>query len=247
MQSIQKIEDKYICELAKIGTSIEKHYNKPQDTEWALENNTLYIVQARPITTLKDNDKKTDSTIEEKIEPILTGLGASAGFATGPVRIVKNMQELDKVKDGDVLVTIMTTPDMVPAMRRAKAIVTDEGGITSHAAIVSRELGIPAIVGTNLATNKLKENQIITIDAYKGKVYDGEIHHKESVKQIEHVNEIDSVEFLTATKVKVNVAMPEAAERAAKTGADGIGLLRAEHMITSTGKHPAEYVRRKVR
>ncbi len=244
MQSIQKIEDKYICELAKIGTSIEKHYNKPQDTEWALENNTLYIVQARPITTLKDNDKKTDSTIEEKIEPILTGLGASAGFATGPVRIVKNMQELDKVKDGDVLVTIMTTPDMVPAMRRAKAIVTDEGGITSHAAIVSRELGIPAIVGTNLATNKLKENQIITIDAYKGKVYDGEIHHKESVKQIEHVNEIDSVEFLTATKVKVNVAMPEAAERAAKTGADGIGLLRAEHMITSTGKHPAEYVRK---
>jgi len=242
-QSLQKIEDKYIIALAKIGASIESHYNKAQDTEWALENNKLFIVQARPITTLKDAQNNSETkTIEDKIEPILKGLGASNGFATGPVKIIFNMKELDKVKEGDILVTSMTTPDMVPAMRRAKAIVTDEGGITSHAAIVSRELGIPAVVGTNLATKTLKDNDTITVDAYKGKVYKGAIEHKESVKEKEPES-VKGVEFLTATKVKVNVAMPEAAERAAATGADGIGLLRAEHMITSTGKHPAEYVR----
>lgn len=241
-QSIQKIDDKYVIALAKIGAAIEKHYNRPQDTEWALENDVLYVVQARPITTLKTNQIDSNQTIEEKIVPILTGLGASSGFATGPVKIITNMKELDKILQGDILVTTMTTPDMVPAMRRAKAIVTDEGGITSHAAIVSRELGIPAIVGTNLATKILKDNDTITVDAHKGKVYKGAVEHKESIKEKIH-EDLQNVDFLTATKVKVNVAMPEAAERAAATGADGIGLLRAEHMITSTGVHPAEMIR----
>jgi len=150
------------------------------------------------------------------------------------------MEHLDKIKEGDVLVTTMTTPDMVPAMRRAKAIITDEGGITSHAAIVSRELGIPAVVGTNTATRRLKEGQIITVDAYKGRIYPGEVYHKENIVQHDEPHTID---FLTATKVKVNVALPEAAKRAAETGADGIGLLRAEHMITSTGQHPIYLIR----
>jgi pyruvate, water dikinase len=237
-QSIQKINDKDIIELAKIGYNIEKHYNNPQDLEWAIENNKLYIVQSRPITTLNE-EKGQEESIDEKITPILKGLGASSGFVTGPVKIIFDMTELEKVNEGDILVTGMTTPDMVPAMRRAKGIITDEGGITSHAAIVSRELGIPAVVGTTNATKVLKDEQIVTVDAHKGNIYAGEIMHKENIQKEKEPEKID---FLTATKVKVNVAMPEAAERAAQTEADGIGLLRAEHMFTSTGKHPIYFI-----
>lgn len=238
IQEVQKLNEDKIIELAKIGLNIESHYKKPQDMEWALEDNKLYIVQSRPITTLT-NDSKTSTEDEEiKFKAILSGLGASKGFATGPCRVVIDMSDLDEVKEGDILVTTMTTPDMVPAMRRAKGIITNEGGITSHAAIVSRELGIPAVVGTTKATQILKNNQIVTIDANKGKIYDGKVEHRASTEEKENLDDVKNIQFLTSTKVKVNVALPEAALRAARTGADGIGLLRAEHLITSTGKHP---------
>ncbi len=241
MRKKQKLSDDKIIELAKIGRKIEEHYGHPQDIEWALEKGKLYIVQSRAITTIGKAKVEEKKTCEEG-EVILRGLPASPGFAVGKVVIVRSLDDLVKVKEGDILVTTMTTPDMVPAMRRAAAIVTDEGGMTCHAAIVSRELGIPCVVGTKEATKILKEGEVITVDATRGVVYRGEIKKKKEEKPVEVVRSA-SAPLVTATLVKVNVAMPEAAERAAKTGADGVGLLRAEHMITATGKHPAWFIK----
>ncbi len=245
MRGRQKLQDDKIKELAKIGRDIEKHYGFPQDIEWALEKGRLYIVQSRAITTL--GKVGGESKGEISAEPILRGLPASPGFAVGKVRLIFSLDDLPKVQKGDILVTTMTTPDMVPAMRRAAAIVTDEGGMTCHAAIVSRELGIPAVVGTKKATKVLKDGETITVDAYKGLIYRGEVkpgsHVEEEKKPVEVIR--SAPKYKTATLVKVNVAMPEAAERAAKTDADGVGLLRAEHMITSTGKHPVWFIKNK--
>lgn len=231
----QKLSDKIVLDFAKIGYNIEKHYKAPQDIEWAMEKNVLYIVQSRPITTLKVGEIKTQNKISGKI--ILEGLGASSGVSSGLVKIVKKMSELNKIKSGDILVTKMTTPDMVPQMKKASGIITDEGGITCHAAIVSRELGIPAIVGTEKATQVLKENQIVTIDANKGKVYDGKVSNSEKI-EIKETKKIDDLNFITKTKVKVNLAFSDAAEKAAKTNPDGIGLMRAEHLLTASREHP---------
>src|SRR3989344_367227 len=166
----QCLNERRIRELAEYGKKIESHYRKPMDIEWGIERNKLYILQARPITTLKKEHKKTD---ELKGEVILEGLNASPGIASGVVRLVKDISEITKIQEGDILVTRMTDPDYVVAMKKASAIVTDEGGITAHAAIVSRELGIPCVVGTEKATQLLKENEIITVDGTHGIVYKG--------------------------------------------------------------------------
>lgn len=231
----QKLSDKIVLDFAKIGYNIEKHYKVPQDIEWAMEKNVLYIVQSRPITTLKAGETKVQDKISGKI--ILEGLSASSGVSSGQVKIVKKMSELNKIKTGDILVTKMTTPDMVPQMKKASGIITDEGGITCHAAIVSRELGIPAIVGTEKATQLLKENQIVTIDANKGKVYDGKVSSSEKI-EIKETKKLEDLNFITKTKVKVNLAFSDAAEKAAKTNPDGIGLMRAEHLLTASREHP---------
>jgi len=240
LQKVQKLADKDILKLSEICVNIENHYKMPMDIEWALEKGELYIVQARPITTLK-TEKNDDREIEGNKKMLLKGLGASPGFSSGKVKIIKGLSELQKIQPGDIMVTKMTTPDMVPAMRRAAGIVTDEGGITCHAAIVSRELGIPAVVGTEEATKTLKDGQVITVDANHGYVYSGLVMHKENKEITE--KHVKSDNFMTVTKIKVNVAFPESAERAAKYELDGVGLLRAEHMITSTGIHPAYLVR----
>jgi len=130
------------------------------------------MLQSRPITTLTEIEAPEKEEVEEK-KIILKGLGASPGLASGKVKIIRDIDELDKIQTGDILVTVMTTPDMVPAMRRASGILTDEGGVTCHASIVSRELGIPCIVGTGDATRKVKDNQLITMDGTKGLVYGG--------------------------------------------------------------------------
>lgn len=236
----QKLPDRFILKLAEIGKKIEEHYGHPQDIEWAVEAGTIYIVQSRAITTIKKEFRKEEAKREGEV--ILKGLPASPGIATGPVKIVLELNDLPKVKEGDILVTTMTSPDMVPAMEKAAAIVTDEGGMTCHAAIVSRELGIPAVVGTGNATKVLKDGEIVTVDAYRGVIYKGRVETEE-IKEKKQVEVIRSVVYPTATLVKVNVALPEAAERAARTGADGVGLLRAEHMITSTGRHPAWFLK----
>lgn len=176
----QKISDGDIIKLAKISNELQKHYYFPQDSEWAYEKGKLYIVQTRPVTTIEDvNKRKSEDRSITKDEnqvdtPILSGASASPGIGTGTVKILKSPKEIKKVKTGDVLVAVMTSPDYVPAMKKAVAIVTDEGGLTSHAAIVSRELGIPCVVGTKTATKSLKDNQVITVDGSKGLIFSEE-------------------------------------------------------------------------
>ncbi|MEM4247999.1 MAG: phosphoenolpyruvate synthase [Candidatus Nanoarchaeia archaeon] len=233
-QKAQVLLPKEIDKLWELALEVEKHYDFPQDIEWAIERNKVYLVQTRPVTTIKPQEEKVHITGE----PILKGLGASPGHASGSVKLVLSMAHLDKVQKGDILVTKMTTPDFVPAMQRAAAIVTDEGGITAHAAIVSREMGIPCVVGTEKATQILKDGDVITVDGSAGNVYKGKI-------TIESAPTVAAtpVSGPTTVKVKVIMDLPEFAERAAETGADGIGLLRLEGIIASGKMHPAKYLR----
>jgi pyruvate,water dikinase len=232
-QSRQKLADKDIIALSKLGKLIEDLYQFPQDIEWAKQGTQLFILQTRPVTTLKP---KESTKILHRIEAqaILTGIAASPGIGVGPVRIVPVASQIDKVKNGDVLVAEMTTPDFVPAMKRASAIVTDRGGRTAHAAIVSRELGIPCVVGTEVATKTLKDGQEITVDGSGGTVYAGKV--AEPTKSAPTV--IAQERIKTKTRVYVNLAEPELAEAIASRHVDGVGLLRAEFMIAQIGGHP---------
>lgn len=235
------LSDEELVELTEMGKRVQAHYGEPMDTEWAFEKGMLFLLQARPITTLdKETDVEEDSDAVVAGEVIVKGLGASPGVASGLVKIIRDIDELDKVKDGDIMVTTMTTPDMVPAMRRAAGIITDEGGVTCHASIISRELGIPCVVGTGSATSTLTENDGVTLDGKKGLVFEGLTETKEEVA-VETVN-VEAAPIITVTEVKANVSMPEAAERAAATGADGVGLLRTEHMMLTSGIHPGKFI-----
>ena len=164
------LEDSEIKSLANYAVRIEEHYGKPQDIEFALESGDIYIVQSRPITTLSERAEESSESEEENKskEIILSGLGASPGIASGKVKIIRNLNELSKIQKGDILVTEMTNPDMVVTMQKCAGIITDEGGIASHAAIISRELGIPCVVGTKIATEVLNEGEIIELDADNG-------------------------------------------------------------------------------
>src|SRR3989344_5599238 len=234
--SQQKITDGIILQLAEFGKKIEGHYGAPQDIEWATEKNKVYIVQSRAVTTLLKKREESER-ISDHMKPILDGLSASPGIATGKVKIVNDVSELSKIMPGDILVAIMTSPDYVPAMKRAAAIVCDEGGITAHASIVSRELGIPCIVGTEKATKVLKENQLITVDATSGKVYDGSVAIKESKEELNE--EEPGKEIKTKTKVYMNLGEPEKISDYKNLQFDGIGLMRIEFIISSyIGKHP---------
>lgn len=225
-QKVLKLHE--IKQLAEYAIKLENHYRKPQDIEFAIENGEIFIVQTRAITTLKE--KKDNEEIDGT--PLLSGLGASPGIGSGVVKIIRSMDDLDKIKEGDVLVTQMTNPDMVVAMQRASAIVTDEGGVTAHAAIVSREMGIPAVVGTGNATSILEDGQEITVDGLNGKVYLG----KTQSRSVEVLPIVD-----TKTKIKVIVDLPEFAGRASKANANGVGLVRMEGIIAMDGKHPLYY------
>ena len=230
----QKLQDKDIIALAKIAKTIEGLYQFPQDIEWAKEEGKLYIVQTRPVTTL-GLPKEAEAVEEFEGVLILSGIPASPGTATGIVKITHHASGIDKIREGDVLVAEMTTPDFVPAMKRAVAIVTDRGGRTCHAAIVSRELGVPCIVGTGEATSVLKDGQLITVDGSQGKVYEGRVVRKTvAVPDLEVAGE----PVKTITKVYVNLADPDLAERVAARNVDGVGLLRAEFMIANIGEHP---------
>ncbi len=237
LQGKQKLSDREIVALAKLGTKIEKLYQFPQDIEWAREAGKLYIVQTRPITTLKMLE--TEQVIElSEAQIILNGSPAGPGLGCGPVKIILDTAKIDAVKKGDILVAEMTTPDFVPAMKRASGIVTDRGGRTCHAAIVSRELGIPCVVGTSDATQKLKSNQVVTVDGSRGKVYDGKV----KVKVTETAAPVSKTKIKTRTKVYVNLAEPELAEKIAARDVDGVGLLRAEFMIAQIGEHPRHMI-----
>jgi len=253
-RSARVLSDEEIEELVALGERVEDHYDTPQDVEWAIHEGEVYMLQSRPITTISDDEESAEAAAganggqvqagdtSQSGDVLFRGLGSSPGIASGEARIVTKLDHLDQVGEGDIIVTEMTMPDMVPAMKRASGIVTDEGGMTSHAAIVSRELGVPAVVGAGSATRQLEDGQPITIDGDKGTVREGAEPAKETPEPIEEARPKTPVKPMTATEVKVNVSIPEAAERAAATGADGVGLLRIEHMVLSLGKTPTKYI-----
>jgi pyruvate,water dikinase len=232
-QNRQKISDSDIVLLATVGKRLEDHYQSPQDVEWAKADGEIFIVQTRPVTTI-GNAPGTTHDIDAPV--LLSGAPASPGVASGPVRIVPDPSQIDRVLEGDILVAEMTTPDFVPAMKRASAIVTDRGGRTAHAAIVSRELGIPCIVGSKSATTILNDGQVITVDGSNGKVYAGKIEIATDVK-IRAKGEV-----VTKTKLLANLAQPEVVDRVASRDVDGIGLLRAEFMVAEIGEHPSHMI-----
>jgi pyruvate, water dikinase len=244
--SKQKVGDEIIMKVAKLGQKLQDHYQKPQDVEWAYVDGKVFIVQTRPITTINAvNEKNTQSigeiaSLAEEGKPLLKGSPASPGIVVGTVKIIHSPKDNDLIQDGNILVAPMTTPDFVPAMKRAVAIVTDQGGQTSHAAIVSRELGVPCVVGTGSATKKLKNGQRITVDAVNGAVYLGELKVKRSAiglpKGIKKLRDVK-----TKTKVYVNLGEPDMAGGIAQKYVDGVGLLRAEFIISEyIGVHPRE-------
>lgn len=253
LQEKQKLSDEEIIELTHYAVKIEDHYQKPQDTEWAIDDlGKIYFVQSRPVTT---TTKKLVVSSEEGLarprdnaEILVKGAAASFGLGYGPVKIIHSPADIDKVAKGDVLVTEMTNPSFVPAMHRAAAIVTDTGGVTSHAAIVSRELGIPCVVGAGTATHQLKNGQIVTVDGAGGVVYKGRFSSKLMASSKLEIGTkdkmLDRQEIpITATKVYVNLAEPELAQKTASLPADGVGLLRAEFIVAGLGKHPRAMVK----
>ena len=247
------LTDDEVLELARMTVTIEDHYSKlkggwsPMDIEWAKDgqDGKLYILQARPETIhgqKKENGFITQYKLKEKPKTILlTGQSIGQKISSGPVNIILSAKDIDKVKKGDILVTDMTDPDWVPAMKKAAGIITNRGGRTCHAAIVSRELNIPAIVGAQSATDILKTNQHVTIDCSEGKtgkVYDGNIGFQEL--------EID-ISGLSAKKLKtelmVNIADPDSAFTVSELPNDGVGLARLEFIINNAIKiHPLALV-----
>jgi pyruvate,water dikinase len=235
----QVLTEEELTQLAELGKRVEEHFGSPQDIEWAYEAGELYLLQSRPITVLYEKEDEEEEVSEAK-EVLVKGLAASPGIGSGKVKVIFSVDELDKIKEGDVLVTTMTNPDMVPAMKRASAIVTDEGGMTCHAAIVSRELGIPCVVGTGEATKVLQDGMEVTVDGTRGVVYRGLTKVKE--EKPEEAAVVAAPKIITATEVKVNISIPEVAPRVAPI-ADGVGLLRVEHLILGIGKHPMKFIR----
>ena len=245
------LNDREILELASYGKEIEAHYSHAMDIEWAKDSidHKIYIVQARP-ETVWSNKKTGDNKMEvneENVENdvILKGLPASPGNVTGTVKVLSSPDEISKFNKGEILVTTMTAPDWVPVMEKAKAIITDEGGLTCHAAIVSRELGVPCIVGTSSfgkkATDILHDGDVVTVDASNGVIYSGKFAQEEE-KEEEEVK-YQEPEIITGTKIMVNMGEPSLAPRIAKLPVDGIGLMREEFIWTEIGEHPLSLIK----
>jgi len=235
--------DDEVRAIAELARRVEAHYGVPQDAEWAIEGGKLYLVQTRPITTLIERTKAAPAVAPGAV--LLRGLGVGPGLASGPVRVLASPDDAGVLLAGEVLVTGMTSPDWVPLMRRAAAVVTDAGGMTSHAAIVSRELGIPCIVGTRLATKLLRTGMRVTVNARDGTVIEGETAAAPNAAAPAPPAAATAAPIITATRIYVNLGEPELAESVAARGVDGVGLLRAEFMLLSAlGKtHPRVLLR----
>src|SRR6266567_1082083 len=236
--------DEQVVELARLARDIEDHYQTPQDVEFAVERSKsgqkVYVVQTRPETfwaRMKSPSESGKSPVLDRVV-VVQGLAASPGLHAGRAKIVVGLQDAGRMmKDKDILVTRMTNPDWVPYMKIAGAIVTEDGGTTCHAAIVSREMGIPCIVGARNATHLLQTGSEYTVDAKTGVVYRGLV--EDILRPAPAVQHIPTVIPITSTKIYVNISLPELAEKVAReTQADGVGLLRAEHMMLSVGTHP---------
>ncbi|MBO0888029.1 phosphoenolpyruvate synthase [Candidatus Bathyarchaeota archaeon] len=239
------LSDDQVGELARIAQSIEDHYQTPQDIEFAVERSksghSVYVVQTRPETFWAKMKAPSGSSVHVMDRVVIVqGLAASPGLHAGRAKIVLNLQDAGRMmKEKDILVTRMTNPDWVPYMKIAGAIVTEDGGTTCHAAIVSREMGIPCIVGARNATKVLQSGKEYTVDAKAGVVYQGLVEDVLKPPGSVAVQQAPAVIPITSTRIYVNISLPELAEKVAReTHADGVGLLRAEHMMLSVGKHP---------
>lgn len=236
------VDDPMVLELARLGVATESHYGTPQDIEWCTSDGRTWLVQSRPVTSLASAAPGRGAPPPPAGQALVSGLSASHGRASGPVRVLGSVKDGPRLAAGDVLVTTMTKPDWLPLMRRAAAVVTDGGGVTCHAAIVSRELGIPAVVGTRLATSVLRDGELVTVDADQGKVFAGALAPAPlpAAAGPPPTAAPAPVAETLATKVLVNLALPEEAERAAALPVDGVGLLRAELLLTEAleGRHP---------
>ena len=229
----QVLDEATVLELAMLAIRVEDHYGHPQDIEWAIDPaGTVYLVQTRPITTLPPESARDGAVL-------LRGLAASPGSAGGTVRVLTAPEQGPRLRDGEILVAPMTNPDWVPTIRRAAALVTDRGGMTCHAAIVARELGVPCVVGTEKATIVLHNGQTVTVDGTIGEVTPG-------TKIAARAEPVEApakpaVEAL-GTRLYVNLAMPDHAAHAASLPVDGVGLVRAEFMLTEAlgGRHPRD-------
>lgn len=251
--SSRVLSDEQTLDLAKLGMATEAHYGSPQDTEWAMADDKLYLVQSRPITVMNTIVPEEAVTLKAS-RPLVQGLAASAGRAAGAVRILQSAAEGDQLVTGEILVAKMTSPDWVPTMRRASALITDGGGITCHAAIVSRELGVPCVVGARNATTVLRNGEVVTVDGARGVVYEGDLVQAlasattlgVASAQAERQPRMDHAAPPLATRLYVNLAFAEHAEEVAALDVDGVGLLRAEFMVTDAlgGVHPKLLIER---
>jgi pyruvate,water dikinase len=237
------LNDEEALRIAEIGLQIEAHYGSPQDTEWAIDGEgKTWVLQARPVTSAGGQSAQSSAEVGEEL---VRGLGAAPGFAPGAVRVIASREDAAKLRDGEVLVTHMTAPDWVPLMRRAAAIVTDSGGMTCHAAIVSRELSIPCIVGTADATKTLRDGQLVTVDAGQGTVTAGASQPPPA--EAPAATPVDGSDPpVTATKLLVNLSEPSQLDRVRGLHVDGVGLLRAELMVVEAlaGEHPRALLER---
>jgi pyruvate, water dikinase len=237
------LNDDEILQLARWAAAIEKHYGMPMDMEWAKdgESGDLFIVQARPETvqSRKEADVLKSYSLKKSGERLLTGLAIGQAIAAGKALVIKSADEISRFEEGSILVTGMTDPDWVPIMKKAKGIITDFGGRTSHAAIVSRELGIPAVIGVGNATRVLKDGQEITLSCAEGDqgfIYKGILEYEETEVSLEGVPEVE-------TQIMMNISSPAAAFRWWRLPVRGVGLARMEFIINSIIKiHPMALV-----
>jgi pyruvate,water dikinase len=237
--------DDQVLALARLAISVEEHYGSPQDMEWAMAHGKTWLVQSRPITTLHSETGPGAGQVAEGQEPrvLVRGLSASTGSATGVVRVLTDPSQRDLLLPGEVLVAPMTSPDWMSAIRRASALVTDGGGMTCHAAIVSRELGVPCIVGTRNATTTLRDGELVTVDAALGQVLEGAVQVQGATQGVTPSTSTTTVletASPVATRLYVNLAVAEHATEVAAMPVDGVGLLRAEFMVADAlgGVHP---------
>ena len=235
------LDDDELSRIAELAIATERHNGCPQDTEWAMSGGKTYLVQARPITTLRH----TTAPSLDKHAVLARGLAAAPGTASGKVRVLETPDEGNRLLEGEILVAQMTNPDWLPTIRRAAALVTDTGGMTCHAAIVARELGVPCVVGTRTATRDLHDGTTVTVDGTHGRVLSGRIEDATpSISVVERREPAEPQIEVTATRIYVNLAMPDSAETVAAQQVDGVGLLRAEFMLTEalSGRHPRDLI-----
>jgi pyruvate,water dikinase len=258
-QKVTCVSDQEVFTLAELSNRIEKHYDKAMDIEWAIDQDLsfpqdIFIVQARPETvwsskTMEKPIKLEEGKTKESLKIVVRGISAGRrGYGAGVAKVVLNPDDATKeMRKGDVLVTDMTNPDFVPFMKIASAIVTDKGGITSHAAIVSRELSIPCVVGTETATQVMKSGQEYTVDSINGIIYEGIMAQavQPAVTSNGPAMVMQTAEAVpvTATKIYMNLGVPEKIEDYKNLPFEGIGLMRTEFILASAiGQHPMMFV-----